>query len=101
MLLRDLGIIPAATKGSAGTGQSPYVNLSRRGFVGGAGLFVIGVTLAGCSSYVEPAIDASAFNLPAAGPSPLTGVKGGDATPMLWIAIEKDGTVKITCHRGP
>ena len=35
----------------------------------------------------------------AAGPSPLTGVKGGDATPALWIAIERDGTVKITCHR--
>jgi isoquinoline 1-oxidoreductase beta subunit len=26
-------------------------------------------------------------------------VKGGDATPSLWIAIKNDGTVKITCHR--
>lgn len=99
MLLRDLGIIPAAKTGGASTGPRPYVNLSRRGFMGGAGLFVIGVTLAGCSSYVEPDIDAAAFDLPDAGPSPLTGVKGGDATPMLWIAIERDGTVKITCHR--
>jgi len=99
MLLRDLGIIPAAKTRAADKGQGPFTNLSRRGFMGGAGLFVIGVTLAGCSSYVEPDIDAAAFDLPDAGPSPLTGVKGGDATPMLWIGIEKDGTVKITCHR--
>ncbi|EAQ28951.1 Twin-arginine translocation pathway signal [Erythrobacter sp. NAP1] len=65
----------------------------------GSGLFVLGVTLAGCSNYVEPDVDANAFDLPEAGPSPLTEVKGGDATPTLWIAIEEDGTVKITCHR--
>jgi isoquinoline 1-oxidoreductase beta subunit len=99
MLIRDLGIIPARKARAAGDEPSPYVNLSRRAFVGGAGLFVIGVTLAGCSSYVEPEIDADAFNLKAPGPSPLTGVKGGDATPALWIAIDRDGTVKITCHR--
>lgn len=99
MLIRDLGIIPAQPAGAGGGEPSPYVNLSRRGFMGGAGLFVLGVTLAGCSSYVEPEIDADAFNLKAPGPSPLTGVKGGDATPALWIAIERDGTVKITCHR--
>ena len=99
MLMRDLGIIPAPKADRAGDGPSPYVNLSRRAFVGGAGLFVLGVTLAGCSSYVEPVIDADAFKLPDPGASPLTGVKGGDATPSLWIAIDKDGTVKITCHR--
>ena len=99
MLIRDLGIIPAR-KAPDGAGEaSPLVNLSRRGFMGGTGLFVLGVTLAGCSSYVEPDIDADAFNLKDPGPSPLTGVKGGDATPALWIAIERDGTVKITCHR--
>lgn len=97
--MRDLGIIPAQSAGAARDEASPYVNLSRRAFVGGAGLFVLGVTLAGCSSYVEPVIDADAFNLPDAGASPLTGVKGGDATPALWIAIDKDGAVKITCHR--
>ena len=37
--------------------------------------------------------------MPDPGASPLTGVKGGDATPSLWIAIDKDGAVKITCHR--
>jgi isoquinoline 1-oxidoreductase beta subunit len=99
MLMRDLGIIPPHNGGDAGEQASPYVNLSRRAFVGGAGLFVLGVALAGCSSYVEPEIDAAAFDLPNAGPSPLTGVKGGDATPALWIAIDKDGAVKITCHR--
>ncbi len=99
MLLRDLGIIPAQKSPVTDGGNRPHVNLSRRAFVGGAGLFVIGVTLAGCDIFPEPEIDASAFDLPDAGPSPLTGVKGGDATPMLWIAIDKDGTVKITCHR--
>lgn len=99
MLIRDLGIIPAPQTGGASDESSPYVNLSRRAFVGGTGLFVLGVALAGCSSYVEPKIDAGAFELPDAGPSPLTEVNGGDATPALWIAIDKDGAVKITCHR--
>src|SRR6056297_570730 len=26
-------------------------------------------------------------------------VRGGDATPSLFISIERDGTVKLTCHR--
>ena len=45
MLMRDLGIIPAGQAGGASDHASPYVNLSRRGFFGGAGLFVFGVTL--------------------------------------------------------
>lgn len=99
MLMRDLGIIPAQQASGASDEARPYINLSRRGFFGGAGLFVFGVTLVGCSSYVEPEIDENAFNLKDPGPSPLTEVKGGDATPALWIAILRDGTVKITCHR--
>lgn len=99
MSIRDLGIIPSRQARPDVDEPRPYVNLSRRSFVGGAGLFVVGVTLAGCSRYVEPEIDADAFKLKAPGPSPLTGVKGGDASPALWIAIERDGTVKITCHR--
>lgn len=99
MLIRDLGIIPAQKAQHDDELASPFVNLSRRAFVGGAGLFVLGVTLAGCSTYVEPEIDADAFKLKDPGPSPLTGVRGGDASPGLWIAIERDGTVKITCHR--
>lgn len=67
--------------------------------MGGTGLFMLGVAPAECSSYVEPEIDADAFNLKDPCPSPLTEVKGGDATPALWISIERDGTVKITCHR--
>ncbi len=100
MFLRDIGIIP-----EDGTAVPPrragasITNLSRRGFVGGSGLFVLGLTLTGCDTYVEPEIDASQFNLGDPGASPLTQVTGGDATPSLWIAIEGDGTVKITCHR--
>ena len=29
----------------------------------------------------------------------LTNVRGGDATPSLFIALDEDGTVNITCHR--
>ncbi|OYU75114.1 MAG: twin-arginine translocation pathway signal protein, partial [Alphaproteobacteria bacterium PA3] len=97
--MRDLGIIPAQQAGGASDEARPYINLSRRGFFGGAGLFVFGVTLVGCSTYVEPESDENAFNLKDPGPCPLTEVKGGDATPALWIAILRDGTVKITCHR--
>ena len=99
MFLEDIGIIPSREKNPIRGEQSPsIVNLTRRGFVAGTGLFVVAVTLAGCSN-TEPAIDADNMDVPKAGPSPLTDVDGGDATPALWIAIEKDGTVKITCHR--
>ncbi len=100
MFLHDIGIIPTKTAGSQdGSGRANLTNLSRRGFVAGSGLFVLGISLAGCTGYVEPDVDADAFDLPEAGPSPLTEVRGGDATPSLWIGIEEDGTVKITCHR--
>ncbi len=73
------------------------VNLSRRGFISGTSLFVIGVSLVGCSKAEEVLIDPVPPT--PAGPSPLTEVRGGDATPSLWIEIEADGKVKITCHR--
>ncbi len=104
MFLREMGIVPGG--GSAAsledqraslTNLSP--NVGRRGFLSGSGLFVIGLTLAGCNSYVEPDVDANAFDLADPGDSPLTDLAQGDATPGLWIAIEEDGTVKITCHR--
>ncbi|MEE4289413.1 MAG: molybdopterin cofactor-binding domain-containing protein [Erythrobacter sp.] len=98
MFLREIGIVPGTGPG-ASAGGARLINLSRRGFVGGSGLFVLGVALAGCDTYVEPDIDASAFDLADPGASPLTEVRGGDATPGLWIAIEEDGTVKVTCHR--
>ncbi len=100
MFLEDIGVIPPLEKKAARTEQpAAIVNLTRRGFVSGTGLFIVGVALAGCSAGAEPVIDADSLDLPKAGPSPLTAVEGGDATPQLWIAIEKDGTVKITCHR--
>jgi isoquinoline 1-oxidoreductase beta subunit len=100
VFLRDIGIVPGTgtAKRDDGAGFS-ITNLSRRSFVAGSGLFVIGVTLAGCSNFSEPDIDADAFNLPNPGPSPLMEVAGGDATPALWISIDEAGTVKITCHR--
>ncbi|MDJ0977180.1 MAG: molybdopterin-dependent oxidoreductase [Erythrobacter sp.] len=104
MFLREMGIVPGGEADrSSASGHASLTNLSphlaRRGFLGGSGVFVLGLTLAGCNSYVEPEVDADAFDLGDPGASPLTEVKGGDATPSLWIAIEEDGTVKITCHR--
>lgn len=100
MFLEDIGIIPSRAKIASQAEQSPsIINLTRRGFVAGTGLFVVGITLAGCSSYEEPIVDPDSLDIPKAGPSPLTEVSGGDATPALWIAIAEDGTVKITCHR--
>lgn len=86
----------------AGTGRSlqsetalagfePY--LSRRGFVKAGSGLALGIVLVGCSSGEEAAV------APAAGPSPLTEVAGGDATPSLWIEITDSGKVMITCHR--
>ncbi|MEO0463613.1 MAG: molybdopterin cofactor-binding domain-containing protein [Pseudomonadota bacterium] len=99
MFLRELGIIPSQEASRPSNEPARYINVSRRAFVGGSGMFALGVTLAGCSTYVEPEVDADAFELAKAGPSPLTEVTGGDATPGLWIAIEEDGTVNVTCHR--
>lgn len=100
MFLEDIGIIPSRGKEPLQTENSrSVINLTRRGFIAGTGLFVVGVTLAGCSSYEEPIVDPDSLDIPEAGPSPLTEVQGGDATPALWISIEEDGTIKITCHR--
>lgn len=30
---------------------------------------------------------------------PLANVAGGDASPSLWVAIDLNGRVSITCHR--
>lgn len=67
--------------------RAPIVNVSRRGFIAGAGALVIGFSLRSGRALA----DASAGGLQA--------VKGGDATPSLFIAIEPDGAVKLTCHR--
>ena len=65
MFLHDIGIIPGRHEaGETAGGRSQLTNLSRRGFVTGSGLFVLGVTLAGCSNYVEPNVDADAFDIP-------------------------------------
>ncbi len=66
----------------------PSSSFSRRGFIKTCGVFALAVTLVGRASAQAKA---------AAGG--LANVAGGDATPSLWISIETDGTVKITCHR--
>lgn len=72
-----------------------FLSLSRRGFLGTSGGFVMTVSLAACAPSQTP----DAVSVPEAGPSPLTEVRGGDATPSLWIEITEDNFVKITCHR--
>ena len=72
----------------AGNAAPPvFENLSRRGFMASAGGLALGVALA-----VRPARAEST----AGG---LTNVAGGDATPSLFISIDPDGALKITCHR--
>lgn len=70
------------------TALDPSSPLSRRGFMKTSGVFVLAVSLVGRLQAQEK--DAAGA---------LTQVAGGDATPSLWISIEADGTVKITCHR--
>ena len=74
-------------KGVDGRHQEPLLNLSRRRFIAGAGALVIGLTLRGGAATADSTAGG------------LRTVAGGDATPSLWIAIEPDGTVRITCHR--
>ncbi|PHR56979.1 MAG: twin-arginine translocation pathway signal protein [Robiginitomaculum sp.] len=84
-----------ATSSSQPT-QSPITNLSRRHFLGGSGTMVIGMTLFGaCAPAKDSFPEIEANN----GPSPLTDVEGGDATPSLFITIENDGNIKLICHR--
>lgn len=71
--------------------RSAIAKVSRRSMLAGTGAFAVSVALAG-----RPGLSL-AQELQAT--SPLTQVRGGDATPSLWIAIEEDGTVRITCHR--
>ncbi len=63
-------------------------NISRRRFLVGTGAFTVGIAL---GSHVSARDDESIDTL--------TDVRGGDATPSLWVTIEQNGTVKITCHR--
>jgi len=96
MLIRDLGIIPADDNlGSAALTAPPIEigNFSRRGFMATSGILVVGLSLAGCAPGEEVDTGSEASE------SPLTGVKGGDATPSLWVSITDTGIVKITCHR--
>ncbi|GAB5561702.1 MAG: molybdopterin-dependent oxidoreductase [Synoicihabitans sp.] len=82
MFLRQFTPSPSASP----TDLTP-TEFSRRGFMKTSGVFVLAVSLVGRLQAQDKAASA------------LTDVAGGDATPSLWISIESDGTVKITCHR--
>jgi isoquinoline 1-oxidoreductase beta subunit len=96
----ELGTTFAQLAGQADQPQSSKaaddLSMSRRGFVMATSGLTLGVVLAGCSGTDEPA---PAPAPSATGPSPLTDVLGGDATPGLWIEIAEDGAVNITVHR--
>jgi len=86
MFMTEFGDGPEAPRGG---GTTHLFNMSRRGFLASAsaGAFVMGLAMKG-----GPALgDATAGGL--------ENVRGGDATPSLFISIEPDGTVKLTCHR--
>ena len=86
----------AADRSERGS-QMRHLSLSRRGFIGASGAFVMSVSLAGCA---QPAArQPGDVEVGEAGPSPLTEVRGGDATPTLWIEITPEDSVRITCHR--
>ncbi|MFP3920121.1 MAG: molybdopterin cofactor-binding domain-containing protein [Dichotomicrobium sp.] len=72
-----------------GADRVQVFNVTRRGFVAGAGAgaFVLGLALKGGPAFADSTAGG------------LANVKGGDATPDLFIAIEKDGAIKLTCHR--
>jgi isoquinoline 1-oxidoreductase beta subunit len=78
---------------------APIVNLSRRGFVSSAGSLVVGMTLISACAPAETKTDVETEIAAEPTPSPLTEVKGGDATPSLFIEIEKSGKITVVCHR--
>ena len=56
-------------------------NFSRRGFLGVSGVFVLGACIPGCA------------------PTPAPKLASGGFAPNLFLAVEPDGTVRITAHR--
>ena len=66
--------------------MNPVKQLSRRDFVKTGGLFVLGVSMAGCGRQDKPAITAAR---PADGPW----------SPDVFISFDADGTVHIISHR--
>ena len=66
--------------------MNPIVKLSRRDFVKTTGLFVLGVSMAGCGRGDKPA---------------QTGAGSGTApwSPDVFVSIDADGTVHIVAHR--
>jgi isoquinoline 1-oxidoreductase subunit beta len=87
MFLDEYGARAASDPAPAARPSLPF--LTRRGFVAGAGAggLALGVMLA--AGPVKA--DSTAGGL--------SNVRGGDATPSLFVEITPEGAVKITCHR--
>ena len=64
----------------------PVKQFSRRDFVKTSGLFVLGVSMAGCSRRDKPGITA-------------TGSAEGPWSPDVFVSFDADGTVHIISHR--
>ncbi|MGF1543501.1 MAG: molybdopterin cofactor-binding domain-containing protein [Parvularculaceae bacterium] len=67
-------------------GERRFFAVDRRAFLAASGSLVVAVSLAGRAK-----ADATAGGL--------ANVRGGDATPSLFVAIAPDDRVAITCHR--
>ena len=59
----------------------PAPGVSRRGFLGVSGVFVLGACVPGCAPTPAPKLASGAF------------------APNLFLALDPDGTVRITAHR--
>ena len=70
---------PRSPSSAGALAEAP--NLSRRGFLGVSGVFVLGACVPGCA------------------PTPAPKLAGGGFAPNLFLAIDADGTVRITAHR--
>ena len=66
---------------------SSFLALNRRQFITRASAFTLTVALASKATFAQDTAKG------------LTDLKGGDATPSLWIAFTDDGKIEITNHR--
>ena len=103
MFLNDIIDPSTASTKPAPSSTPTLVNVSRRGFLGGAsaGSVVIGLSLAGCGREeveIEPdatalaELDTNELGRPA-------DIMGGDPNPALFLAIAPSGRITLTCHR--
>ena len=69
-------------------GDEGLLNISRRGFLGGAGAFAVGLFLFGDEALADVSVVDG-----------LTDFEESDIKPRLFVTIQPDGAVKLVCHR--